>query len=132
MIRYLSSVKPLLCLFSKQKNHEFENNLAPSRSIITCNVFFTSPVKYGNILLMMLPSQNCEWFHISICILTGNILLSVGNYKKCTVISMVTINEMKQTCGYLCDVTDAATMEIRMLSTTPSTDQPAICDVKLC
>ena len=59
------------------------------------------------------------------------IFFGTGNYKKCTGVSIVTINGMKQTCGYLCDVTDAATMEIKMMSTTPSTDQPAICDVKL-
>ena len=59
------------------------------------------------------------------------IFFGTGNYKKCTGVSMATGDGMKQTCSYFCDVTDAATMEIKMMSTTPSTAHPAICDVKL-
>ena len=37
----------------------------------------------------------------------------------------------KWICNYVCDVIDAVTMEIRILSRIPEEDHPAVCDVRV-
>ena len=43
---------------------------------------------------------------------------------------MDTISVAKYNCHYVCDVTDAATTQIKLLSKAESSNNPAICDVK--
>ena len=58
-------------------------------------------------------------------------VLFLGLQTKCNMMTRALMTTAKRTCNYLCDVTNAATMEIRILSDTPAANQPSICDVKV-
>ena len=55
----------------------------------------------------------------------------VGTYQKCGFIFMDNAADTKYICGYVCDITDAATMEIKMVSKTNGPTGLEICDVKM-
>ena len=45
-------------------------------------------------------------------------------------VAMETIIVAKYTCNYICDVTNAATMVIKILSETPASGLPAVCEIE--
>ena len=49
----------------------------------------------------------------------------------CSLVTMETVPVAKHACNYVCDVTNGASMEIKILSKIPGENQPAICDVKV-
>ena len=57
--------------------------------------------------------------------------LLLGGYKKCSLVTKEMISVAKWTCSYVCDVSDAVTMEIRILSKMLEENNPAVCDVKV-
>ena len=61
----------------------------------------------------------------------NSIILFPGNYKKCNLVSVKINSVSKQSCDFLCDVTNAATTASRILSKIPASSQPSICDVKV-
>ena len=54
-----------------------------------------------------------------------------GNYKKCNMVTKESLTSGKNTCNYICDVREAATMEIMMSSNIAASVQPSVCDVIL-
>ena len=54
-----------------------------------------------------------------------------GNYKKCDLVTMETTTDNKYTCNYVCDVTTTGTRELKIMSRTLTSENPAICDVKV-
>ena len=45
-------------------------------------------------------------------------------------VAMETIALVKYTCIYICDITNAATLAIKILSKTPASGLPAVCEIE--
>ena len=45
-------------------------------------------------------------------------------------VAMETFTVAKYTCNYICDVTNAATLAIKILSKTSVSDLPAVCEIE--
>ena len=54
----------------------------------------------------------------------------VGNYKKCSSVTMETNTGNNHTCRSTCDVTATGTTELKITLETLASSNPAICDVK--
>ena len=48
----------------------------------------------------------------------------------CSMVSMETLTVAKYTCNYICDVTNAATLVIKILSGTLASGLPAVCEIE--
>ena len=55
----------------------------------------------------------------------------IENYKQCNSVTMETNTGNKYTCYSTCDVTTKGTTEIKITAETLTSNNPAICDIKV-
>ena len=54
-----------------------------------------------------------------------------GAYQRCTLVTMTDTTDAKHTCSYVCDITNAATMEVKLLPKIDASRELEVCDIRM-